>query len=247
MHGAPNAVRFSVSRVTAWAPGMETDAAWQEWARGERTLGREGAPRLEQMPAMLRRHAGQLGRMACDVAYRALDGATGIPIVFCSRYGEVGRSVDLLSALARGTALSPTSFGLSVHNAVAGLFAMSRHDRANCVALAGGDESAEYGVVETCGLFSEGIERVLLVVGDSPLPAVYEQFADVDAAAFAWACLVEPPRADVISLSWGAAPRRERGPVGPPASMGALRFLQADAHEHIHDAGDLRWRWSRHA
>jgi len=245
MHGATNAVRFSVSRVTAWAPGVATDAEWLEWARGEREIARDGEPRLEQMPAMLRRHTGRLGRMVCDVAYRILDGATGVPVVFCSRYGEVGRSVDLLSALARGADLSPTSFGLSVHNAVGGIFAMSRHDTANCIALAAGDESAEYGVVETCGLFSDGAERVLLVVGDCPLPEVYEEFADVEPAAFAWGCLLEPPGDDAISLAWSAAPPRERAALGPPASLSALRFLLSGAPELLHDAGDLRWRWSR--
>jgi Beta-ketoacyl synthase, N-terminal domain len=245
MHAATNAVRFSVSRVTAWAPGVATDAEWREWAHGEREIARDGEPRLEQMPAMLRRHAGRLGRMVCDVAFRVLDGETDVPVVLCSRYGEVGRSVELLTALANGAALSPTSFGLSVHNAVGGLFAMSRHDTANCIALAGGDESAEYGVVETCGLFSDGAERVLLVVGDCPLPAVYEEFADVEPAAFAWGCLLERPGEHAISLSWSAAPPRARAARTPPASLSALRFLLGDAREQIHDAGDLRWRWSR--
>lgn len=246
MRPEANAVRFSVSRVTAWAPGVATGEDWRAWARGEREIARDGEPRLEQMPAMLRRHAGRLGRMVCDVAYRVLDGATDIPVVLCSRYGEVGRSVDLLSALARGTPLSPTSFGLSVHNAVGGLFAMSRHDTANCIALAGGDESAECGVIETCGLLSDGAERVLLLVGDCPLPEVYEGFADVEPVAFAWGCLLEPPRGDTVSLSWNAAPPRERDAPGPPASLAALRFLLGDAPEQIHDAGVRRWRWSRH-
>jgi hypothetical protein len=247
MRAATNVVRFSVSRLTAWAPGIATDSEWRAWARGEREIGGEGDPRLEQMPALLRRHAGRLGRMACDVAYRVLDGATGVPVVFCSRYGEVGRSVDLLSALARGTALSPTSFGLSVHNAVGGLFAMSRRDTANCIALAGGDESAEYGIVESCGLFGDGPGRVLLVVGDCPLPAVYEAFADVEPAAFAWGCLLEPPGSDAISLSWSAAPPRERDAHTAPASLAALRFLLGNAPEQIHDAGGRHWRWSRNA
>lgn len=245
MSAAPSAVRFSVSRVTAWAPGVVTDAEWQEWARGEREIRTEGEPRLEQMPAMLRRHAGRLGRIACDVAYRVLDGTTDVPVVFCSRYGEVGRSVDLLSALARGTALSPTSFGLSVHNAVSGLFAMSRHDTANCIALAGGDESAEYGIVETCGLLSEGVERVLLIVCDCPLPEAYQEFADVSPMAFAWGCLLEPPGNGAFSLSWDVAPPRAHDAIRPPAALAALRFLLGDARELVHDAGRTRWRWSR--
>lgn len=242
-----NAVRFSVTHMAAWAPGVASDDEWREWARGARALGHDGEPRLEQMPAMLRRHSGRLGRMVCDVAYRVLDGAGDVPMVLCSRYGEVGRSVDLLSALAAGAELSPTSFGLSVHNAIGGLFTMARHDRANCVALAGGDESAEYGMVECCGLFADGADRVLLVVADCPLPPVYERFADVTPAAFAWGCLVQAPRDDAISLSWTDAPESERHGRRAPAALAALRFLFGGLREHTHGAGSRRWHWSRNA
>jgi hypothetical protein len=242
---ATNTVHFSVSRLTAWAPGVSTDAEWRAWARGQHAMEQDGEPRLEQMPAMLRRHAGRLGRMVCDVAYRVLDGASGVPVVFCSRYGEVGRSVELLSSLARGTELSPTSFGLSVHNAVGGLFAMARHDTANCIAIAGGDESAEYGIIEACGLLTEGATQVLLVVGDCPLPAIYATFADVEPFAFAWGCLVQPPREGALSLAWRAAPAHGRDGLRPPSALGALRFLFDDSSERIHDAGDRHWRWSR--
>lgn len=242
-----NTVEFSVSRLAAWAPGVATDDEWREWARGARSIDNDGEPRLEQMPAMLRRHAGRLGRMVCDVAYRVLDGTPDIPMVLCSRYGEVGRSVDLLSALAAGVELSPTSFGLSVHNAVGGLFSMARHDTANCVALAGGDESAEYGVVESCGLFADGATTVLLVVADCPLPPVYERYADVTPAAFAWGCLVQPPLHDAISLSWGDAPAYEEPSVQAPAALSVLRFMFSGSREHRHVAGGRRWDWTRNA
>jgi hypothetical protein len=242
-----NSVEFSVSRLTAWAPGVESDSEWREWARGTRPMGQDGEPRLEQMPPMLRRHAGRLGRMVCDVAYRVLDGAREVPMVLCSRYGEVGRSVDLLSALAGGAELSPTSFGLSVHNANGGLFAMARHDTANCIALAGGNESAEYGILESCGLFADGADSVLLVVADCPLPPVYERYADVTPAAFAWGCLVEPPRENAISLSWTDAPECERHGKEAPAPLSALRFMLGESREHLRGAGGRRWCWSRNA
>jgi hypothetical protein len=188
--------------------------------------------------------------MVCEVAFGVLDGARDIPMVLCSRYGEVDRSVTLLSALARGSDLSPTSFGLSVHNAVGGLFSMARRDTANCIALAGGDESAEYGMLETCGLFSDGAARVLLVVADCPLPAVYDSFTDVQPVAFAWGCLVEPPGADAISLTWTASSTYE--PHEPrerplPAALSTLRFLFGESRQHDHHAGDRRWQWGRGA
>ena len=245
----PRATRFGVIRSAAWAPGIATEEEWSAWARGELPLGRDGEPRLEQMPAMLRRHAGRLGRMACDVAYRVLEGERDIPIVFCSRYGEVGRSVDLLTAMVSGESLSPTSFGLSVHNAIGGLFAMARADTANCIALAAGDESAEYGVLEAANLVADGAGRVLVVVADTPLPAVYESFADVASAAFAWAALLDAGAERAMWLEWlPLAPDVAAGETRGrqlPAALSAYRFLHGTDREWVHEHEGHRWRWSR--
>ena len=82
-----------------------------------------------------------------------------MPTVFCSRHGEVSRSVDLLMDLAKAEPLSPTSFGLSVHNATAGLFSIARSDHTNSIALAAGQSSVEHAVIEACGLLADGEPR----------------------------------------------------------------------------------------
>jgi hypothetical protein len=82
---------------------------------------------------MLRRRAGFLSKMALEVAYQCLGEQIDVPTVFCSRHGEAARSVDLLLDLAKGEPLSPTSFGLSVHNATGGLFSIARRDHANAL------------------------------------------------------------------------------------------------------------------
>jgi hypothetical protein len=78
---------------------------------------------------MLRRRAGFLGKMALEVAYQVLDGRTDIPTVFCSRHGEVTRAIELLTIWRAAKPLSPTGFGMAVHNASAGLFSIARADR----------------------------------------------------------------------------------------------------------------------
>lgn len=244
---SPQRVTFSIARIEAWAPGVSTPAEWRAWSCGELLIGSEGDPALQQMPAMLRRHAARLGRLSCEVAYRALDDAVGIPIVFCSRYGEMDRSVKLLTALAEGAELSPTSFGLSVHNAIAGLFAIARHDTSNCIALAGGDESTEFGILEACGLLADGADRVLLVVADLPLPPIYEAFVDVDPVAFAWACLLVPAGETPFSVEWHAAVTPPPATQQPPAAIKALQFLLGDEPELRRSAGSRDWLWRRHA
>lgn len=250
-HPAPSQrVRFSVARLEAWAPEVTTADQWDEWLRGARAIGESGEPALPQMPAMLRRHVGRLGRLSCEVIYRALGDLSGVPIVFCSRYGELQRSVDLLNALARDQDLSPTSFGLSVHNAIVGLFAMARKETANTIAIAAGDESAEFGIIEACSLLADGAAQVLLVVVDCPLPSIYDGFVDHDPVALAWASLMVPAAENAITLEWESCDDDDfdSGAIRlPPAQVGALRFLLGTEREFVQSGDHRRWRWRRDA
>ena len=241
-----NSVRFSIERIEAWAPGLESAADWAAWARGERVPGVVGEPPLKQMAPMLRRHAAQLGRMACDVTYRALGELRGVPIVFCSRYGEVDRSVELLTALADGSGVTPTSFGLSVHNAVTGLFTMARRETMNCIAMAAGPASTEHAIIEAVGLLDETCTSVLIVVSDCRVPDVYLPFQDRLPAAFAWAALIQTSRERSVELTWH--------PVGnavdvqeprEPDGLRVLRALLAPPEATAYINGAQEWRWSR--
>ena len=228
----PHQVSFSIAQLEAWAPGVTVASEWREWARGERTIERLGEPALQQMPAMLRRHAGRLGRLACSPAYDSLRELRDVPVVFSARYGEVSRSVELLAALSAGEELSPTTFGLSVHNAVPGLFSMARKETANSVSLAAGEDSAEAGVIEACGLLDDGAEQVLLVVADCPLPEIYQAFEDTLPLAFGWSCLVRRPSVDVVALEWrDDATESRRTTNQQPGALAVLRFLLGHCNE----------------
>ena len=240
-------VSFSVSQLEAWAPDVTTADDWRAWSSGTRKIGLQGEPALQQMPPLLRRHAGRLGRFACEVAYRALAVDTGIPIVFSSRYGEASRSVELLTSLVSGDELSPTSFGLSVHNAITGLLGIARRDRSNCITLAACDESAEHGLLEACSLLADGADEVLVIVADVPLPPIYSVFDDTDPVAFAWAVRITPPANAPVSLHWettNAAPARG---AEIHAALTALRFLQGNDRKMEHVSASHSWRWERDA
>jgi len=244
----PIGLKFSIAAHSAWAPGISTPQEWDRWTQAPFRIGEGPDPALGAMPAMLRRRAGFLGKMALEVAYQCLDGRTGVPTVFCSRHGEVTRAVDLLGELAAGEALSPTAFGLAVHNASAGLFSIARADRANHIALAAGQSTAEHGVIEACGLLADGAPQVLLVVYDAPLPALLTAFEDCDEQPFAWAWLMTAPAQDVITLSLGPADGPAPAPdEARPAGLDVLRFQRSGAARFEHVSGAQRWTWSRDA
>jgi hypothetical protein len=200
------------------------------------------------MPAMLRRRAGLFDKMALEVAYQCLGEYRDVPTVFCSRHGAVARAVDLLSDLARGNLLSPTAFGMAVHNASAGLFSIARADRANHVALAGGAASIEHAVIEACGLLADGAPMVLLIACDCPLPPMFASFEDCVEQPYAWAWLMVAAGAEPMALTWSACASDDAAQcTKAPAGLEILRFQLGDERLLERIANGRRWRWTRDA
>ena len=248
-------VRFSIVRHAEWAPGLETPQQWHAWAQSAlpvAPIAAAGEPGVRAMAPMLRRRAGQLGKMALEVAYACLGEQRDVPLVFCSRHGEVARAVELLSALAHGEPLSPTAFGMAVHNASAGLFSIARADTANQLALAAGAASVEAAVIEACGLLADGAAQVLLVLAECPLPVPFEAIEDCHEQphAFAWLLQAEDSPGTAFSLTWrarGSGDALAEVAGAMPGSLAVLRFMLGEACAFEHAANRQTWCWSRHA
>lgn len=241
-----NGVCFSIDNCAAWAPGVATADAWKAWAASPFPFTEDAEPGVAAMPAMLRRRAGFLGKMALEVAYQCLNGQTNVPTVFCSRHGEVIRAVDLLTELILDNSVSPTGFGLAVHNASAGLFSIARKDQANHIALAGGKSTIEHAVIEACGLLADGAPMVMLVAYDQTLPSVFTEFQDCDEQAFAWAWLMVPAQQDVIHLNWDEVGEQDINANDMSGGLEVLRFHIGEQAQMQRMVGKRRWLWSRH-
>ncbi|MCP3102391.1 beta-ketoacyl synthase chain length factor [Myxococcus sp. K15C18031901] len=239
---------FSVHHWAAWAPGLVGHDAWTSWLARPHPLPSEGTPPLTEMPAMMRRRVDRLGRIALQAAYTCQRDAPPCPGVFASRYGEMGRSVELLETLARAEPLSPTSFSLSVHNAMGALFSIARGDTTAYSAVAAGAETVEAAFVEACGLLADGAPEVQLVVYDEPLPRPFDSFTERRMVPHAWACRVRAAQAGSgVTLTChgvdGDAPRAEPGDLED--DLAVLRFLVGGAAAYDHAVGSRLWRWRR--
>ena len=73
------------------------------------------APDLSHIPPIERRRLGKAARFCLSL----LKDFPNLPVVFSSKYGEINRCFALQEALARAEPLSPASFCVSVHNAIA--------------------------------------------------------------------------------------------------------------------------------
>jgi hypothetical protein len=241
-------VSFSIRQWAAWAPGLESPEAWYRWACGEASIDGEGEPRVAAMSPMLRRRAGRLGRMALETAYASTGGQEVIPTIFCSRHGDVGRTCEMLMALARNEVLSPTAFSLSVHNAIGGLFSIATSSNVPVTAIAGGRASVAGGIIEACGQLADGEREVLLVVYDEPLPVIYQPYRDEPEFAYAWAWRMTPASGKSFSLAWQA--KGDGAAACAPAvplALEVLRLFLSGTPESTIQCGRQIWRWRQHA
>ena len=249
---------FVIESWAASAPGVDTPQRWSQWAAAPWLPEGEPQVALAAVAPMLRRRFAPLGRLAAQAAID-LAGEAALPAdadlgdnptVYASRYGETGRCLELLADQARGNALSPTAFGLSVHNAVGAMIALTRGDRRNSSAIAAGRATAAAGVVEAVGLLDDGARSASLIVYDAPLPAGYACFEDEPSAHFAWAWRLRRPRAGerALHLDWQAASTDDEV-LHPhlPASLQALWFGLSDAPELTQRVDARRCTWSRDA
>jgi hypothetical protein len=222
-------VLFSVARWSAWAP--------DETAPRKR-------PEIPEVPMLLRRRASFADCLALRVAFDCAGSLGPMPAVFCSRYGEVHRSVEMLEALSKNEPFSPMTFGLSVHNAAAALYSIARADTSATSTVAAGRDSLPEGVLEACGLLASGAPRVLLVAYDDVLPEAFGAYADAGDRPAALGLVLEPAGEGACSLELAHSEEPELAPSEPQVASVA-RFLKDGGRALEIRSGARLWLWSR--
>jgi len=200
------------------------------------------------IPPLLRRRATAMGR-------NVLDAACGLPdidkarYVFSSRHGEFTRTLAILKSIAQGAPLSPADFSMSVHHALAGLLSIVQKNHGGHVAIAAGEESFCFGLIEAIACLAENPdEPVMLIHSDEPLPESYDVFGRPDEQPIGLAVLLGEKAGDAERqvFSVEAAARTDQSAATDAMAVAFLDFLQGTANE-LNCIGETRhWRWVRH-
>lgn len=243
---------------SALAHGLQTSAHWLQWAERPELPCGDVVLDLSHIPAMARRRLGSQAKWAVAVADSVLAQAAqpNLPVVWTSRYGDAEKSLSLLQAQAAGEPLSPTAFGLSVHNGIGAQHSILRGMRANAVCVAAAHAAPEAGVMEALGLLCDGAPEVMLVCYDAPLPVPYERFHDEPALPFAWAALLTLAAPDTTGFTLQAQPAitgehaMSKSALHLPHGLEVLQFLLNNQQAVLRypqagsaDAG--HWLWER--
>ena len=193
-----SALRVRVAGIGIAGPGLPNWPVAAEILRGVRTYQSEPWPRYkpERLPANERRRATSLVRLAfqaCEeaIADEAMEAST-LASVFASSGGDMDISTRICEMLAQDqTALSPTQFHNSVHNAAAGYWSIATSARGPSCSLSGHDGTAAAGLLEAASLVAHEQQPTLLAVYDIPTPAPLHAKRPID-EPLAWALVLLP-------------------------------------------------------
>lgn len=168
-------MEFAISAWRAVSPFHQTLADWRQWIAQGRDINGLTATDIDVsfLPAIKRRRLSLAARLMFAASWSLLPENVSCPVVFVSHDGEINRSFQLWQSLLRQEELSPTSFALSVHNAVVGQWSLMRADMSECIALSARYNGLEIGITEAVGLLEEGASQVLVVVVEEPIVAEY--------------------------------------------------------------------------
>lgn len=196
-------INFRVESWTALAPGLDTTEQWLDWLQQPQPIDAElGKVPLKQIPPILRRRFSTLGKCAVGAALSLLHEGESIPCVFASRHGDIELTFSLLQEMGKDEPMSPTGFSLAVHNAVSGLFSIARKDTSEVTAIAASEGLVVQALIETAGQLLNR-DRVLCVIYDVPLPALYQTFTDSDPFPYAIAMVLNREVGEQFTLQLG--------------------------------------------
>jgi len=243
---------FSIPQWQSWAAHLPDKPAWQRWAREEDTATESSTearpPRLDFLPPMQRRRLSSMARTVFSCAWPLAEQHPNMPLVFASRHGETSRSFPLLQTLAADEPLSPTSFCLSVHNAIAAQWSILRGETAESVALSSADDGLEHAFVEAGLLLSAGHSQVLVVIAEESPPKAYLPWifdvpfsyvaAFVVSAGQDWRLTLNSPK-DAFPPT--RAHPRQRCPN--PLNLVRHLLLQTSSWQHVNDNASRTWKW----
>ena len=228
---------------------MPDRAAWREWARGERDIDIEGGPDVSFVEPLLRRRLSRVSRMAFRAATDCLEGEPRADmLVFCSRYGEYGRTFDLLGDLCAAKPASAAAFSTSVHNTAASLFAIHRKERGPATVIAGNAATLEAACLHAWTLIAAGAAAsVLVVYHDEPLPSLYQGQPTSVRHGMALAFLLEGAEGSEgirLHLSWRRRPVPVPAEAGADTALGVVKLCLGGTDPVAVEANHLTWYWS---
>lgn len=168
---------FYISRLCAWAPGIETSGEWGQWAQGKREIvSAAKSPEIVFTDSMFRRRLSQISKMTVHVVHGLLPVKEDTKMFFVSFRGELSRQYQINKMLIEEKSLMPAAFSFSVFNAPAALASIALGLKGGYTALYPGNNSFVSGLASAQAAFCNTQSELIFVYADEQPPPEYECF-----------------------------------------------------------------------
>lgn len=165
--------------LSAWNIVTNKSLSSKDWQKGE-SFWAENAknwetivPQLAFLPPLKRRRLSASARLFFEAAWNLTVDGENLPVVYASSNSEINRSFALWESLLKEGDVSPTSFSLSVHNALVGQWSEMRQVKNETTAVATCQDNLEIALLEAYLLLNDGHSKVLVVVAEDALLPEY--------------------------------------------------------------------------
>jgi hypothetical protein len=206
---------------------LELDVlAWSAIVSAETAEDFGAAQPATIIPASQRRRLPSFSRDVLRSALPLLQASPHCPVVLSSPHGDLTSTVTLLTDISRREVLSPSLFGLSVHNAPTGALSLLLEQPGDQISLSGDDATLAAGLTEVYARLATQTELspILLIHADERLPPAYSNFEIDDAPSVVLAMMLR------LAEGEGAAVEPGIGRAGAAAVVHALRAGQRRLH-----------------
>jgi len=193
-----------ITRLCAWAPGIENSGEWEQWAQGKREIvSTMQAPAIAFTDSLFRRRLSQISKMTIQVIHDLLPVGEDTKIFFVSFRGELSRQYQINKMLIEDKSLMPAAFSLSVFNAPAALASMAHGLKGGYTALYPGNNSFAPGLAAAqAALVSGKQEELIFIYADEQPPPEYESLVKDCPPPLAFAFLLtSSPQSPCVSFS----------------------------------------------
>ncbi len=169
-------MRLCIDNIIAWYP-EQVDLSQPSYIAPTAAIV---WPKLTFVPAMQRRRLSPFAKMVFHTAEQVSKQVSdNLPIIFSSRHGDLHKTLSILADISVCEAISPTAFGLSVHNAAPSLYSIFKENKEQISVVSAGADSFFMALIDTYArLQSHKSEKVLLIHADQSLPDIYQEFRD---------------------------------------------------------------------
>ena len=239
--------QFSFS-IKQWKIVCDKSLSEADWLKGNahwldnRENFEDFTPKLAFLPALKRRRLSHSARLFFEAAWDLVTENPDIPVVYASANSEMERNFALWHSLLREGDVSPTSFSLSVQNALVGQWSELRQVKSETTSLMANGGNLEIALLEAYLQLNEGVEQVLVIIAETPLSSMYNAVpVHRSPWGYALALVVEKGEQFTLTLNENA-----QGEYTPDSALEWVRqqYLQS-VDFNVKNANGSTWQWHR--